>query len=236
MIITIEDPTSPRKRPSMFPRQVPAEGFTRTDLLALATAVALLFVCAVRATQSNAVKSTRLFCVNNLRQIGNGLQVWAADHSGSYSWKVNAPTGTYGNMDVYPHFQIAADELPSPRVLVCPSDTGRFWAWSFASMNKDNVSYFISLHPSGSGGDRSLLAGDRNVQAGPQASCAQVGVAATAMTATSSPPPSWNSDLHFKSGNLLLNDLSVQPAPSSALGRLANTDPEGLGVAHLLIP
>jgi hypothetical protein len=68
-------------------------------------------------------KARRIQCVSNMKQIGLGLRMWANDHG-----------------DVMPpDFLTAQNELNSPKILVCPSDsarTNRLGVWTgFTSAN-----------------------------------------------------------------------------------------------------
>jgi hypothetical protein len=54
-------------------------------------------------------KSERIRCVNNLKNIGLAARIWATDHG-----------------DLYPSdFVTMMNELSTPKILHCPSDTGR---------------------------------------------------------------------------------------------------------------
>jgi hypothetical protein len=76
-------------------------------------------------------KST--MCVNNLKQLGLAARIWAAS-----------------NGDLLPPTWLAmTNELSTPKILVCPADTGRQAAPNWASFTAANVSYEF-LTPSGS--------------------------------------------------------------------------------------
>lgn len=61
------------------------------------------------AAEKKRAQSTQ--CVSNLKQIGLGLRMWAHDHTKDWS--------------LPPDFLTAQDQLNSPKILVCPSDTAR---------------------------------------------------------------------------------------------------------------
>jgi hypothetical protein len=64
-------------------------------------------------------------CVNNLKQIGLAVKLWALDHQ-----------------DVFPtNFLCMSNELNTPKILACPSDTNRVVATSFSSYTDANCSY-----------------------------------------------------------------------------------------------
>ncbi len=64
-------------------------------------------------------------CINNLKQIGLAVRVWALD-----------------NEDRFPtNFLCMSNELNTPKILVCPSDTNRIVAPDFRSYTDANCSY-----------------------------------------------------------------------------------------------
>jgi hypothetical protein len=198
--------------------------------------LALSLLCAVPSVLGNGVKSARVACLGNLRQVGVGLQVWAAGNSERYPWMVQLPDGgSYSLSSAYMNFLVASNELGSPRILVCPSDSGKAAARSFSSFNNNNVSYFQSLHHVGIGRDQALLSGDRNIMGDGYANCAQAGIG-SALQLNATGNGAWSATIHAGSGNVVLDDLSVHFAPASALRRFASTDPNGTGSAHLLVP
>jgi hypothetical protein len=70
-------------------------------------------------------RAERIQCVNNLKQIGLAVRMWALD-----------------NHDVYPtNFLCMSNELSTPKILACPTDTNRVVATSFSSYTDDNCSY-----------------------------------------------------------------------------------------------
>jgi len=64
-------------------------------------------------------------CVNNLKQIGLAVRVWANDH---------------GEMTP-PQIQAMSNEVSTPKILVCPADNGRQVAVDWASFTSANTSY-----------------------------------------------------------------------------------------------
>ena len=70
-------------------------------------------------------KAESIACVNNLKQMGLSVRVWAID-----------------NADVSPPDMLSmSNELSTPKILVCPADHGRQKADSFASYTPANCSY-----------------------------------------------------------------------------------------------
>ena len=71
-------------------------------------------------------RSTEIQCVNNLKQIGLAFRIWEGDNGDKMPMQVPAKKG--GAMepaakgDVAPVFRVMANELSTPRILVCPAD------------------------------------------------------------------------------------------------------------------
>ena len=81
-------------------------------------------------------KALSIQCVNNLKQIGLAARIWASD-----------------NQDTYPpDFLSMSKQLYSPKILVCPADTNRAIAATFAIYTDANCSYeFLARSGSGLG-------------------------------------------------------------------------------------
>lgn len=70
-------------------------------------------------------KAQRIACVNNLKQLGLAVRVWATDHN-----------------DIFPPDVLTiSNEIGSTKVLVCPADEGRQPAPDWASFTPANTSY-----------------------------------------------------------------------------------------------
>jgi hypothetical protein len=89
-------------------------------------------------------------CVNNLKQIGLGFRIWAADHNDKNPFEVSTNAG--GVMELvtvkdglrqngYLIFQCMSNELTVPLLLVCPQDKRKQPAKDWASLRESNVSY-----------------------------------------------------------------------------------------------
>ena len=72
-------------------------------------------------------------CINNLKQLGLSARLWAAENAGMYP----------------PDILSMTNEMASPKILVCPADTRRQAAASWASWSGAHCSY-EHLAPSGS--------------------------------------------------------------------------------------
>jgi hypothetical protein len=70
-------------------------------------------------------RAERIACVNNLKQIGIAVRVWAADY----------------NEVAPPDFLSMSNELNTTKILICPGDKGRAIAKDFGSFTSANSSY-----------------------------------------------------------------------------------------------
>ena len=113
--------------------------------------------------------------------------------------------------EAFRHFQGLSNELSTPKILACPSDT-RKPAPGFSFLSNANISYFVGLDAKDSAPDV-LLSGDRNL--------------------TTNPTVAWTARMHKNADNAAFGDGHVDSLSSNRLHeQLTNS-----GVANrLLIP
>ena len=109
----------------------------------------------------------RPVCLNNLKQIALAFKVWEGDHGDRYPMQVSVTN--WGAMelsltgDVAGIFCAMSNELSTPKILVCPADTGRIAATNFATdFNNGKISYFVGLDAEDKY-PKMLLSGDDNL-------------------------------------------------------------------------
>jgi len=84
------------------------------------------------ALENARTKAESVACINNLKQIGLAVRIWATD-----------------NNDVFPsNWLRMTNELATPKILACPSDKGRSPANDWRQFSAANVSYEY-LNPNG---------------------------------------------------------------------------------------
>jgi prepilin-type N-terminal cleavage/methylation domain-containing protein len=164
------------------------KGFTLIELLVVIAIIAILAAMLLPALAAAKRKAQKINCVNNLKQIGLAFRIWEGDNSDKYPTALSSMQGgaqefiAYGGStkaaNVYnvPYvFSCMSNELSTPKVVYCPSDSTRSMnstnpcfnvavaaGTASASFYNMNLSYFVC-------GDASdqypqmILAGDRNI-------------------------------------------------------------------------
>jgi prepilin-type N-terminal cleavage/methylation domain-containing protein len=225
--------------------------FTLIELLVVIAIIAILAAMLLPALAAAKRKAQRINCVNNLKEMGLAFRVWEGDNQDHYPMAVSTASGgaleqtaqAGANVAVGSYiwnFLIMSNELSTPKLLLCTSDSGHTSAatnWlqlitaysggTTISLTANHspslayISYFLC-------GDTSeaypqmILTGDRNI--------------GTVATVGTTPPATMNgfgtnnnqfpsghvwywtaNDLHQKVGNLAVADGSVQQVTANGL-------------------
>lgn len=149
--------------------------------------------------------------------------MWSDDNDSAFPWRTDpANGGTKTVPEAWRHFAIMANEISTPKVLVCASDTGKTKASDFgagptglATLGNGAVSYAPGTE-SDEGRPGMHITSDRNAQGNFPADC---GVVALTGVITTLPPgiATWDSTIHKNAGNMALSDGSAQQLSQSGL-------------------
>lgn len=177
--------------------------------------------------------ASRINCVNNLHQVGLAYRIWEGDNGDKYPMGISITNG--GTMelaatgDVLASFLVMSNELSTPKILVCPEDTNRIAALTFAGLAANsNVSYFVGVDATDDLNPQLFLSGDGNFEAH------GVPVKAGLLTLWTNDPVAWTAARHNLNGNIGLADGSVQQTTISRLHELLPQT--GLATNRLAIP
>lgn len=143
--------------------------------------------------------------------------MWSNDHNDRFPWMVATNEGGTkefrASPEVFRHFVVMSNELASPKVLCCPTDSGRIRAISFAlggALANKNISYIVGLDADERIRER-FLSGDRNLTGGT--------TNGTLLVYSTNSIPGWDTNLHNLQGNIAYSDGSVQQLTNAGLAR-----------------
>lgn len=209
----------------------PRQGFTLVALLVIIAVLALLAAMLLPALTGAKNKSTRIQCVNNLKQSGLAFRVWEGDNGDKYPMAVpNRKGGTMEYADganTFRHFLVMSNELSTPKILICPADT-RAAAANFSRLQNQNISYFVDLDGNEEYPQR-FLVGDRNLTAGNEP---EKGI----LKLVPGQPVSWTETMHVNQGNIGLTDGSVQQLSNSGLQNALQVSGEPTNTWRIALP
>ncbi len=202
--------TNRRATPLPFHAACEISGLTVIEILFVVTA--LVFVAFMLLPQMVRVSSRapQITCVNNLKQIYLSFRIYAEDNVDRFPMSIGTTNNPVVNeaTPVYQYFQLTSNELGTPKIVICPSDS-RVWATNFANFGNGNVSYFIGLE-SNENLPQTMLAGDRNIANGFVAKD-------RILQLTTKQKVRFTDEIHLKQGNIALGGGSVQQVSSARL-------------------
>jgi prepilin-type N-terminal cleavage/methylation domain-containing protein len=175
------------------------KAFTLIELLVVIAIIAILAAMLLPALAAAKRKAQKISCVNNIKEVGLAFRVWEGDNNDKYPMAVSSSSGganeyiTHGTGVATPAvpannnpgmvFMVMSNELSTPKIIFCPSDSihtagsGYATNWSYndlLSVNAPNagtavasggltkISYFINGDATESD-PQSIMVGDCNI-------------------------------------------------------------------------
>jgi prepilin-type N-terminal cleavage/methylation domain-containing protein len=197
-----------------IPSQRGGRAFTLIELLTVIAIIGILAALLMPALSAATARAKRIWCENNLRQLGLGFHLFMHDHASRFPMSVPMKDGgaqefvqsgyaIHGPFYFsYRQLQVLSNEIVLPKILVCKADEKRVPAASFGTLQNTNLSYFVGVQADFSKPD-SILAGDRNLACSPAPS-------PTILRTTTGATFWWTSELHALNGNVLYADDHVE--------------------------
>jgi prepilin-type processing-associated H-X9-DG protein len=197
---------------SATPIKQKVKAFSLLELFFVLVTLALL-AAMVLPRLAGSSRSPMIMCMNNLKQIGLGFNMFAEDHTNQFPMQTSVTNG--GSMEFVgtgspaPHFQAVSNYLGGYwRVLLCPTDKARQQTTNGAALSDRNISYFLSMDATCQTPEV-ILAGDRRLEVAGQP------VTPGLFPLTTNAPVTWAHELHAQRGNLLFADGHVELARQS---------------------
>jgi prepilin-type N-terminal cleavage/methylation domain-containing protein len=193
------------------------KAFTLIELLVVIAIIAILAAMLLPALAAAKRKAQRINCINNLKQDTLAFKMFAGDNSDKYPMAVGSIStqNLQGAGNLAYLFNTMTNELSTPKILYCPSDTVNYHSvtniWPIPSANNNYISYFVCVNGSGEPYPQVILLGDHNVGAAPSlGAVAPNDFPSGSIQTYNNSTWSWDANnVHQKAGNISLCDGSA---------------------------
>jgi prepilin-type N-terminal cleavage/methylation domain-containing protein len=205
--------------------RIQKKAFTLIELLVVIAIIAILASLLLPALAKAKARAQRINCTSNLKQVGLAFRMWANDNGDKFPFQA----GYRG--DIQNIYRCMSNELNSPKVLACPSDSKTrattFYDNGFAQ--GPNLSYFAGQDAEETK-PQTILSGDRNVTwnggSGESTTVYNFDTEAKADSAD------WSRSIHNAAGNIGLGDGSSQQVTKDRLRSQIRSAVRSLGTGN----
>jgi len=101
--------------------------FTKVDLLICIAAVFGIALVIFPALRRPMMRSAKIACTNNLKQVGLAFRLWSTDSSDTFHMHRSTNDGGVKELaeqgSAYVIFLALSNELSTPKILICPEET-----------------------------------------------------------------------------------------------------------------